>query len=44
MAMRLVPSIGKLGAEFAPVSDESELEIAIETPPGSNIDYTHLKS
>ncbi|HEX5439112.1 MAG TPA: efflux RND transporter permease subunit [Gemmatimonadaceae bacterium] len=32
------------GFAFAPVSDESELNIAIETPPGSNIDYTRIKA
>lgn len=39
-----VPPIGKLGGAFIPDSDNSELQVAIETPPGSNIDYTHIKS
>ena len=32
------------GAGFAPDSDRSELTIAIETPPGSSLDYTRLKT
>src|SRR6476646_2765423 len=32
------------GFAFVPVSDNSELNIAIETPPGSNLDYTSLKA
>ncbi|HEX6966566.1 MAG TPA: efflux RND transporter permease subunit [Gemmatimonadaceae bacterium] len=32
------------GFGFAPVSDQSELNIAIETPPGSNLDYTRIKA
>jgi len=38
------PVWGKLGAGFIPNSDNSELNIAIETPPGSNLDYTHIKA
>src|SRR5262252_5490809 len=32
------------GFAFVPVTDQSELNIAIETPPGSNLDYTSLKA
>ena len=32
------------GFAFVPVSDQSELNIAIETPPGSSLDYTALKA
>ena len=32
------------GFAFVPVSDQSELNIAVETPPGSSLDYTTLKS
>jgi HAE1 family hydrophobic/amphiphilic exporter-1 len=32
------------GFAFVPVSDQSELNIAIETPPGSSLDYTSLKA
>jgi HAE1 family hydrophobic/amphiphilic exporter-1 len=31
------------GAGFVPVSDNSEMEILIETPPSSNMEYTRLK-
>jgi HAE1 family hydrophobic/amphiphilic exporter-1 len=39
-----VPVWGQLGGSFFPISDNSELNVAIETPPGSNIEYTHLKA
>ena len=32
------------GFGFAPLSDNSELNVAIETPPGSSLDYTTLKA
>ena len=32
------------GFGFAPLSDNSELNVAIETPPGSTLDYTTLKA
>src|SRR5262249_20617556 len=32
------------GFGFAPLSDNSELNIAIETPPGSSLEYTTLKA
>jgi hydrophobic/amphiphilic exporter-1 (mainly G- bacteria), HAE1 family len=32
------------GAGFIPVSDRSEISLIVETPPGSNLDYTRLKS
>src|SRR5262249_6299665 len=32
------------GFGFAPLSDNSELNIAVETPPGSSLDYTTLKA
>jgi hydrophobic/amphiphilic exporter-1 (mainly G- bacteria), HAE1 family len=38
-----MPALGYLGAEFFPVSDNSEFSIAVETPPGSNLDYTQSK-
>ena len=37
-AIALQVAIGGFG--FVPVSDNSELNIAIETPPGSSLDYT----
>ncbi len=33
-----MPAFGLLGAEFFPVSDNSEFSVSIETPPGSNLD------
>jgi HAE1 family hydrophobic/amphiphilic exporter-1 len=41
-AIVLQVAIGGFG--FVPVSDQSELNIAVETPPGSSLDYTTLKS
>ncbi|HKO16642.1 MAG TPA: efflux RND transporter permease subunit [Gemmatimonadaceae bacterium] len=32
------------GFAFTPVSDQSELNVAVETPPGSSLEYTSLKS
>src|SRR5690606_7704614 len=32
-----LPAVGIIGASFFPVTDESEFNIAIETPPGSNL-------
>ena len=32
------------GAGFMPVSDNSELYLLVETPPGSNLDYTRVKA
>jgi HAE1 family hydrophobic/amphiphilic exporter-1 len=40
----VVPAIGKVGTSFFGEDDRSELNMAIETPPGSNIDYTRLKA
>jgi HAE1 family hydrophobic/amphiphilic exporter-1 len=42
LAIALQIAIG--GFAFVPVSDQSELNIAIETPPGSSLDYTSLKA
>ena len=39
-----MPEIGKVGGGFFPTDDRSEFNIAIETPPGSNLDYTRLKT
>jgi HAE1 family hydrophobic/amphiphilic exporter-1 len=41
-AIALQVAIG--GFAFVPVSDQSELNIAIQTPPGSSLDYTTLKA
>src|ERR1043166_3812985 len=39
-----VPPIGKVGTAFFPEDDRSEFIVKIETPPGSNLDYTRLKA
>jgi HAE1 family hydrophobic/amphiphilic exporter-1 len=43
LAIGLVGS-GVVGAEFVPVSDRSEMDFIVETPPGSNLEYTRLKA
>jgi hydrophobic/amphiphilic exporter-1 (mainly G- bacteria), HAE1 family len=42
IAIALQVVVGGFG--FAPLSDNSELNVAIETPPGSSLDYTTLKA
>jgi HAE1 family hydrophobic/amphiphilic exporter-1 len=32
------------GFGFAPITDQSELNVSVETPPGSSLDYTTLKA
>jgi HAE1 family hydrophobic/amphiphilic exporter-1 len=44
LALPAVPAFGKVGTSFFGEDDRSELNIAIETPPGSNLDYTRLKA
>ncbi len=39
-----LPMMGVVGGGFFPDSDDSEFLINIETPPGSNLEYTKLKS
>ena len=36
--------LGWVGTEFVPVSDRSEINLVVQTPPGSNIEYTRLKA
>ena len=38
-----MPAVGLLGGEFFPVSDNSEFSVTVETPPGSNLEYTKRK-
>jgi HAE1 family hydrophobic/amphiphilic exporter-1 len=40
-AIALQVTVGGFG--FSPVSDNAELNVAIEAPPGSSLDYTKLK-
>src|SRR5918999_1657737 len=39
-----MPMLGLVGGGFFPVSDNSEINIAVETPPGSNLGYLRLKT
>ncbi len=39
-----LPYFGLVGTSLTPEDDRSEFNVAIETPPGSNLDYTRLKS
>ena len=39
-----MPAVGLLGGEFFPVSDYSEFFVTLETPPGSNLEYTTQKA
>ncbi|MGK2963151.1 MAG: efflux RND transporter permease subunit, partial [Gemmatimonadaceae bacterium] len=39
-----LPATGVIGASFFGSADNSEINITIETPPGSNLDYTRLKA
>ncbi|HEX8695009.1 MAG TPA: efflux RND transporter permease subunit [Longimicrobium sp.] len=44
MAGFMVPPFKKLGFEFFPKDDRSELYITVQTPAGSNLEYTRLKA
>ena len=33
-----------MGVSFFPVDDRSEFTMAIETPPGANLEYTRVKA
>ncbi len=39
-----LPVMGLVGTSLTPEDDRSEFNVSIETPPGSNLDYTRLKS
>jgi HAE1 family hydrophobic/amphiphilic exporter-1 len=39
-----LPAVGLVGASFFGEEDNSEINIKLETPPGSNLDYTRLKA
>jgi HAE1 family hydrophobic/amphiphilic exporter-1 len=39
-----LPTFGLVGGSFFPVTDDSEFNITLETPPGSNLNYTRLKA
>jgi len=38
-----IPATGLVGSSFFPVQDRSEFQIALDTPPGSNLEYTRRK-
>jgi HAE1 family hydrophobic/amphiphilic exporter-1 len=44
VAVGASPTYKKLGFEFFPKDDSSEFEVEIDTPPGSSLEYTRLKS
>jgi HAE1 family hydrophobic/amphiphilic exporter-1 len=39
-----LPALGLVGASFFGTEDQSEVIIALETPPGSNLTYTQIKA
>jgi len=39
-----LPAMGIVGGEFFPVTDDSEFNVSLDTPPGSNLDYTKVKA
>ena len=44
IATAAAPAWKKLGFEFFPKDDNSEILVDIDTPPGSSLEYTRLKS
>ncbi|RPI26890.1 MAG: efflux RND transporter permease subunit [Acidobacteria bacterium] len=44
VAALALPAVGILGTEFFPTQDVNEFNIDIETPPGSNLEYTLIKA
>ena len=39
-----MPALGLVGGGFMPIDDRSEVGLKVETPPGSNLAYTRLKT
>ncbi len=39
-----LPAMGVIGAGFVPEMDESQFTVDLDTPPGSNLEYTRLKA
>ncbi|HYI10920.1 MAG TPA: efflux RND transporter permease subunit [Thermoanaerobaculia bacterium] len=39
-----LPAMGFVGSAFFPVEDRSEINLDLETPPGSSLPYTRMKS
>jgi len=44
VAALALPAMGLVGAGFVPEMDNSEFQIDLETPPGSNLAYTRIKA
>lgn len=44
VAALAMPALGIVGSEFFPLQDRSEFVVRLETPPGSNIEYTRQKA
>ena len=44
MLPKIIPPVRTVGVGFFPEDDRSQFIIAIETPPGSNLQYTRLKA
>ena len=44
MLPKVLPPVRTVGVGFFPEDDRSQFIIAIETPPGSNLEYTRLKA
>ena len=40
----LIPPVRAVGTGFFPEDDQSEFTVKVETPPGSNLEYTRLKA
>ena len=44
LGVMAVPAAGIVGIGFFPEDDNAELNVKVETPPGSNLEYTRLKA
>ncbi|HVE77714.1 MAG TPA: efflux RND transporter permease subunit [Gemmatimonadaceae bacterium] len=44
LGVLFLPTTMLLGGGFFPGDDQSEVNISVETPPGSNLEYTRLKA
>jgi HAE1 family hydrophobic/amphiphilic exporter-1 len=44
VAALALPAMGLVGSAFFPVQDVSEFNLTVETPPGSSLGYTRMKS
>ena len=44
VAALALPAYGVIGAGLIPEQDQSQFNVDLETPPGSNLSYTRLKA